>query len=122
MGSELIFSPDRACRKTPSQGQRGAASTKSTLTPFLRSAKKANNSIRSNYARENRSTPCPWPADYGDCHPNSIYTLIATAKLNDIDPQAWLAHVLACLPDRPAKRIRELLPWNWKAHPATLAA
>ncbi len=43
----------------------------------------------------------------------AIYTLIATAKLNDIDPQAWLADVLARLPDHPAKRIHELLPWNW---------
>src|SRR5438105_7208805 len=34
-----------------------------------------------------------------------IYTLIATAKLNDVDPQAWLADVLARLPDHPAKRI-----------------
>jgi len=33
----------------------------------------------------------------------AIYTLIETAKLNDIDPQAWLADVLARLPDRPAK-------------------
>ena len=43
----------------------------------------------------------------------AIYTLIATAKLNDVDPQAWLADVLARLPDHPAKRIHELLPWNW---------
>ena len=43
----------------------------------------------------------------------AIYTLIATAKLNDIDPQAWLADVLDRLPDHPAKRIHELLPWNW---------
>ena len=34
-----------------------------------------------------------------------IYTLIATAELNDIDPQAWLADVLARLPDHPARRI-----------------
>jgi transposase len=43
-----------------------------------------------------------------------VYTLIATAKLNDIDPQAWLADVLARLPDHPAKHIHELLPWNWR--------
>jgi hypothetical protein len=36
----------------------------------------------------------------------AIYSLIATAKLNDIDPQAWLADVLARLPDYPAKRAR----------------
>ncbi len=44
----------------------------------------------------------------------AIYTLIETAKLNDVDPQAWLADVLARLPD-PAKRIDDLLPWAWKA-------
>jgi transposase len=36
-----------------------------------------------------------------------------TAKLNDVDPQAWLADVLARLPDHPAKRLADLLPWNW---------
>jgi transposase len=44
----------------------------------------------------------------------AIYTLIETAKLNDVDPQAWLADVLARLQDQPAKRIDELLPWNWQ--------
>ena len=44
-----------------------------------------------------------------------IYTLIETCKLNGVDPQAWLADVLARLPDHPAKRIDELLPWNWTA-------
>jgi transposase len=39
---------------------------------------------------------------------------IATAKLNEVDPQAWLADVLARLSDHPAKRIHELLPWNWR--------
>jgi len=43
-----------------------------------------------------------------------LIQLIATAKLNDIDPQAWLADVLARLPDHQAKRIHELLPWNWR--------
>ena len=45
---------------------------------------------------------------------SAIYTLIQTAKLNDVDPQAWLADVLARLPDHPAKRIGDLLPWNWR--------
>jgi hypothetical protein len=44
-----------------------------------------------------------------------MYTLIVTAKMNDIDPQAWLADVLARLPDLPVSRVHELLPWNWKA-------
>ncbi len=44
-----------------------------------------------------------------------MYTLIVTAKMNDIDPQAWMADVLARLPDMPVSRLPELLPWNWKA-------
>ena len=52
----------------------------------------------------------------------AIYTLIATAKLNDVDPQTWLADVLARLPDHPAKRIHELLPWNWRGQPAVQRA
>ena len=44
-----------------------------------------------------------------------MYTLIATAKLNDIAPQAWLANVLARIADHPASRLDELLPWRWKA-------
>jgi hypothetical protein len=43
----------------------------------------------------------------------AMVTLITTAKLNDVDPLAWLADVLARLPDHPAKRLDELLPWNW---------
>jgi transposase len=40
-------------------------------------------------------------------------TLIMTAKLNDIDPQAWLADVLARINDHAIHRLDELLPWNW---------
>ena len=62
-------------------------------------------------------------SDEGGRRAAAIYTLIATAKLNDIDPQAWLADVLARLPDHPAKRIDELLPWNWcPQNPAAEAA
>lgn len=43
-----------------------------------------------------------------------MYSLIVTAKLNDVDPQAWLADVLARLPDMQLSRLPELLPWNWK--------
>ena len=43
----------------------------------------------------------------------AIYTLIQTAKLNDVDPQAWLADVLARLPDHPARRIKGLRPCQW---------
>ena len=44
----------------------------------------------------------------------ALSTLTATAKLNRIrSAQAWLANVLARLPDHPVKRIDELLPWSW---------
>jgi hypothetical protein len=42
-----------------------------------------------------------------------LYTLIQTAKLNNVDPQAWLADVLARIADHSAQRLDELLPWNW---------
>ena len=44
-----------------------------------------------------------------------MYTLIVTAKLNDIDPQTWLADVLARMPSMTISRLPELLPWNWAA-------
>ena len=52
-------------------------------------------------------------SDEGGRRAAAIYTLIETAKLNDVDPQAWLADVLARLQDHPARRIDELLPWQW---------
>jgi transposase len=47
--------------------------------------------------------------------------LIVTAKLNDVDPQAWLADVPRRINDHRAARLPELLPWNWKAWTAPLA-
>jgi transposase len=43
----------------------------------------------------------------------AIYTLIETAKLNDVD-RAWMADVPARIANHPASRIAELLPWNWE--------
>jgi hypothetical protein len=43
-----------------------------------------------------------------------MYSLIQTAKLNDVDPQAWLADVLARIADHPINHLAGLLPWNWK--------
>jgi transposase len=43
-----------------------------------------------------------------------MYSLIVTAKMNDIDPQAWLADVLARIAAHPVQRLDDLLPWNWR--------
>jgi transposase len=60
-------------------------------------------------------------SDEGGRRAAAIYTLIESCKLNDVNPQAWLAFVLAKLPDHPAKAIDELLPWNWKIAQAVAA-
>ena len=63
-------------------------------------------------------------SDRGGERAAAIYTLIATAKLNGIDPEAWLADVLRRINDHPASRLHELLPWNWNktgAHQAAAA-
>jgi transposase len=44
-----------------------------------------------------------------------IYTLIAAAKLNSVDPQAWLSDTLSRIADHKINRIDELLSWNYKA-------
>ena len=54
--------------------------------------------------------------------PPSWLTLIRTARLNDVDPQAWLADVLARINDHKITDLAALLPWNWKLAQAKLAA
>jgi transposase len=61
-------------------------------------------------------------SDDGGHRAAAIYTVIETCKLNDVDPRAWLADVLARLPGHPARKINELLPWNWKPDHAQQAA
>ena len=53
-------------------------------------------------------------SDRGGERAAAMYTLIATATLNNINPQAWLADVLARIADHPASRLHKLLPWHWK--------
>ncbi|PIF13022.1 transposase IS66-like protein [Janthinobacterium sp. 13] len=44
------------------------------------------------------------------------YSLIGTAKLNGIDPEAWLRHVLAHIGDHPVNRVDEFPPWHFLRH------
>jgi transposase len=57
-------------------------------------------------------------SDRGGERAAAMYSLIVSAKLNDIDPRAWLADVLARIADHPASRLHELLPWSWSGPPA----
>ena len=61
-------------------------------------------------------------SDRGGQRAAILYGLIVTAKLNDVDPQAWLADVLARIAEHPASRIDELLPWNWAGRFAIASA
>ena len=60
-------------------------------------------------------------SDRGGQRAAVMYSLIGTAKLNDIDPQAWLADVLARIAEHPVTRLDELLPWNWRANAGVLS-
>ena len=53
-------------------------------------------------------------SDRGGQRAAAMYSIIVTAKMNDVDPQAWLADVLARIAEHPAHRLDELLPWNWR--------
>ena len=60
-------------------------------------------------------------SDRGGQRAAVMYSLIVTAKMNDVDPQAWLADVLARIAEHPARRLDDLLPWNWAAAKAKSA-
>jgi transposase len=61
-------------------------------------------------------------SDAGGRRAAAIYSLIESAKLNGLNPQHYLADVLTRIADHPARRIAELLPWNWQPVDTTRAA
>lgn len=61
-------------------------------------------------------------SDRGGQRAAVAYSLIQTCRLNDVDPQAWLADVLARIANHPVSRLDELLPWNWRTAQVALAA
>lgn len=59
-------------------------------------------------------------SDDGGERAAALYTLIGTAKLNGLDPEGYLRHVLDCIAEHPISRIEELLPWNVPAQTPSL--
>lgn len=68
------------------------------------------------------SGACPRHLDRGGQRAAVMYSLIGTCRLNDVDPQAWLADVLARIADHPVNRLHELLPWSWAPSSTAIAA
>ena len=61
-------------------------------------------------------------SDRGGQRAAVMSSLIGTAKLNNVDPQAWLADVLTRIAEQPVTRLDDLLPWNWRKSNTALAA
>ena len=61
-------------------------------------------------------------SDRGGQRAAAMYSLIITAKMNGVDPQAWLADVLSRIAAHPAHRLDELLPWNWTPPASAISA
>ena len=102
---------------TPTRLETPAGSGAGDIMPFNNAAERALRGIA--VGRKN------WlfaGSDRGGDRAAAVYTLIATAKLNDVDPQAWLEDVLRRIADHPASRLDELLPWNWRIPAINTAA
>src|SRR5207244_12783850 len=89
-----------------------------TTVPVLAKDKTAIGRVWA-YVRDDRPFAGP---DRGGELAAAIYTLIGTAKLNGVDPQAWLADVLRRIADHPASQLHQLLPWHWKPRETRAAA
>jgi transposase len=61
-------------------------------------------------------------SDRGGQRAAAMYSLIVTAKMNGVDPQAWLADILSRIAAHPAHRLNELLPWNWTPLASVISA
>jgi hypothetical protein len=103
----FIFCPESSSRRGLSTTERiaatlGPACGLATCIQFFRLCKSLHN--RKNYRFAG--------SDAGGEHAASIYSLIASTKLNGLDPEAYLREVLTRIADHPVNRIANLLPWN----------
>ena len=77
---------------------------------------KADTMGRTHRLQINGEIPFPLPPEARDTV--GWYTLVETAKMNNVDPEAWLTWVLQRLPDHKINRIDELMLWNWQPEKA----
>src|SRR5882762_9212293 len=101
-------------RHPPIEGSGGDSRHGSDRRRPSRSARQADGMDRRPQSRAPDTRHHDVASDRGGERAAAIYTLIGTAKLNDVDPQAWLADVLRRIADHPASRLDDLLPWHWK--------
>src|ERR1700676_925676 len=109
-------------RHPPIEGSGGDSRHGSDRRRPSRSARQADGMDRRPQSRAPDTRHHDVASDRGGERAAFMYSLIVTAKMNDIDPQAWLADVLCRIADHPVHRLDELLPWNWKRQSAKLAA
>src|ERR1044071_6475241 len=122
-------SPHRA-RPQPGQ-HRSRSASPSRIAELYGRRERASGSGSSLPARHGQNNPAivigrkSWlfaGSDRGGERASAMFTLIETAKLNGLDPQAWLTDVLSRIADHPASRLDQLLPWRWKNAGQAIAA
>ena len=97
-------------RRHLSESQRAAVAAKIVRTAVENSCKFARNNDPLRGIALGRKSWLFAGSDRGGRRAAVMYSLIVSAKMNDVDPQAWLAHVLANIAQHPANRLDELLP------------
>src|SRR5882762_9290064 len=101
-------------RHPPIEGSGGDSRHGSDRRRPSRSARQADGMDRRPQSRAPDTRHHDVASDLGGERAAAMYSLIGTAKLNDVDPQAWLADVLARIAEHPAHSVDDLLPWNWQ--------
>src|ERR1700674_5186965 len=99
-------------RHPPIEGSGGDSRHGSDRRRLSRSARQADGMDRRLQSRAPDTRHHDVASDRGGERAAAMYTLIGTAKLNDVDPHALLADILGRINDHPAAKLAELLPWN----------